>query len=275
MQKFDVELVGKIGSMALINKEYNDIDYNIFARIGRELDPSCIWVTSGSTEIGRIDYIKRNGKELKGSDEEVKTDYSAQGQSILMKNYREFIDSRYSVRQFLVEHHHFNDDVKKEHLKSALLRCSSQNAIPIINYNDAVSYEENRKLEIASLKKRKSEVVECIDNDETASTIATLIKPKYLLILTSVNGVYKDLTDEKSLISEISGSTVQEVLDNISACQNLCSGASRKGANGTKAKLEYIKENVKLGTTVIIANSRFSISGIIKGEVPRTIIIKR
>jgi hypothetical protein len=26
---FDIEMVGKIGSMALINKEDNDIDYNI------------------------------------------------------------------------------------------------------------------------------------------------------------------------------------------------------------------------------------------------------
>ena len=275
MQKFDVELVGKIGSMALINKENQDIDYNIFARIGRELDPSCVWVTSGSTEIGRLDYIKRTGKELKGGDDEVKTDYSAQGQSILMKNYREFIDSRFSVRQFLVEHHHFNDETKREHLKAALLRCRGQNAIPIINYNDAVSYEENRKMEIASLKTKKNKVVECIDNDETASTIAKLIKPKTLLILTSVDGVYENIKDEKSLVKEISGSNYDEVLENISYYQRLCEGTSRKGSNGTGAKLEFIKQNVKLGTIVIIANSKYGIKAILQGSVPRTIIAKR
>jgi glutamate 5-kinase len=275
MSSYDIEIVGKIGSMALINRDYNDIDYNIFARIGRELDPSCIWVTSGSTEIGRIDYIKRNGKELKGTDEEVKTDYSAQGQSILMKNYREFIDSRYSVRQFLVEHHHFNDVEKRAHLKAALLRCRTQNAIPIINYNDAVSYEENRRWEIASLRNKRRDVVECIDNDETASTIARLIIPRYLLILTSVDGVYTDINDPASLTTEISGSTVQEVLDNISYYQTLCNGSSRKGAGGTRAKLEFIKENVKLGTTVIISNSKYGIQRAIRGEVPRTVIQKR
>ena len=31
---FDFELVGKIGSMALIRKEDMDIDYNIFSRLG-------------------------------------------------------------------------------------------------------------------------------------------------------------------------------------------------------------------------------------------------
>ncbi len=272
MGNYDIDLVGKIGSMALINREYNDIDYNIFARIGRELDPNCIWITSGSTEIGRLDYIKRNGKELSGTDEEIKTDYSAQGQSILMKNYREYIDSRYSVRQFLVEHQHFNDKEKRKHLKSALLRCRTQNAIPIINYNDAVSYEENRRWEIASLKNSHTNVVECIDNDETASTIARLIIPRYLLILTSVNGVYADINDPSSLVAEISGASVQEVLANISYYQSLCSGSSRKGAGGTRAKLEFIKENVKLGTTVIISNSRYGIGKALKGEAPRTII---
>ena len=55
MTAFDVELVGKIGSMALINKEYNDIDYNRIARSTRERRPGCFWVTSGATEIGRLD----------------------------------------------------------------------------------------------------------------------------------------------------------------------------------------------------------------------------
>ena len=39
MATFDCELVGKIGSMALIRKEDQDIDYNIFSRLGSELKP--------------------------------------------------------------------------------------------------------------------------------------------------------------------------------------------------------------------------------------------
>ena len=44
MAKFDFEFVGKIGSMALIRKQDNDIDYNIFSRLGAELRPGMIWV---------------------------------------------------------------------------------------------------------------------------------------------------------------------------------------------------------------------------------------
>ena len=59
MMDYQFDLVGKIGSMALIRKEDKDIDYNIFSRLGAELKPGMIWVTSGATEIGRLDYLKR------------------------------------------------------------------------------------------------------------------------------------------------------------------------------------------------------------------------
>lgn len=268
--KFDIELVGKIGSMALIDKERNMLDYSLIARLSRELRPGYIWVTSGAVETGRLDYINRTGEELTGTDEDVKTDYSAQGQSILMSTYRQFVDPKYSLRQVLVEHQHFNDDEKREHLKNMLLRSPSQNAIPIVNYNDAVSTEESRRFEIQSLKNKKAKVVECVDNDETASQIACLVKAKNLLIFTSADGIYKNPKDPSTLIKEIGGSTIQEVLDNITECENYCDGASRKGANGAKAKLEYIKDAVKNGTTVHIASAKYTIEEVLSDLAPCT-----
>ena len=96
--QYDFDLVGKIGSMALIRREDADIDYNIFSRLGSELKPGMIWVTSGAAEIGRLDYIKRTGHELTCDSVDAKTDYAAQGQSILMEQYRHFIRQEYSVR---------------------------------------------------------------------------------------------------------------------------------------------------------------------------------
>ena len=268
--KFDIELVGKIGSMALIDKESNILDYTLIARLSSELKPGYIWVTSGAAETGRLDYIKRNGKELKGSPEDIKTDYAAQGQSILMSTYRQYVDPKYSLRQILVEHQHFNDDEKREHLKATLLRCREQNAIPIINYNDAVSTEESRRFEIQSLKNKNKKVVECVDNDETATQIACLVKAKNLLILTSADGIYKDSKNPDTLIEEISGKDVYEVLENITECENYCNGASRAGANGARAKLEYVKEAVKIGTNVIIASAKHSIKDILSGKAKAT-----
>ena len=85
MAEFDVEVVGKIGSMALVNRDFNDINYNILAFVSRQLKPGMIWVSSGATEIGRIDYVRRTGRELGDDDQLNKVDYSAQGQAILMQ----------------------------------------------------------------------------------------------------------------------------------------------------------------------------------------------
>ena len=58
MANFNFDAVIKIGSMALIRKEDNDLDYNIFARLASELKPGFILVSSGATEIGRIDFLR-------------------------------------------------------------------------------------------------------------------------------------------------------------------------------------------------------------------------
>lgn len=265
----EVELVGKIGSMALIDKKDNMIDYTRVARLSRELRPGYIWISSGATEIGRLDYIMRSGEELPDT-EDSKTDYAAQGQTILMQTYRQYIDSKYSVRQFLLEHHHFNDPVKREHILNSLLRCLSQNAIPIINYNDAVSTSENRLMEIAALSRKQHNVHEYYDNDETAAQVARLVHAKRLLILTSVDGIYADPADPASLIEDISapnGALLHQEIEKAKAC---CEGASRKGANGAKAKLEYVKAAAVEGTSVYIANGAYSISDVLSGAVRST-----
>lgn len=266
---FDTELVGKIGSMALIDKADGIIDYTRVARLSHELKPGYIWISSGATEIGRLDFMARNGYELHG--ETAKTDYAAQGQAILMQTYRQFVDPRYSVRQVLVEHQHFNDEEKCNHLKSLLLRCKEQNAIPVVNYNDAISNEENRRMEIMALAQHHAgRVYECVDNDETASRIACLVRSKYLLIFTSVDGIYANPEDPSTLIPIISGQNEYELLEHIEEKKRYCEGASRAGANGAKAKLEYIKDAAIQGTTVFIANAKYTIADVLAGNAPST-----
>ncbi len=272
MSTFDIDLVGKIGSMALIRKSEHDIDYNVFSRIGKNLEPGMIWVSSGAVEIGRLDYINRIGHELIGDKSDVMTDYSAQGQAILMGEYRRYIPEKYAVRQLLVEHTHFNDPEKREHIFRFLTRCKAQNAIPIVNYNDTVSFEENRRWELSKLRKDGvKHVVECIDNDETAAVISTLVHSKYLLIFTSADGIYADPADPSTLIPAVEGKDAEELLCAIDELQGHCVGASRSGAGGAKAKLEFIKEPIKQGTTVFIASPRYTISEVLRGSVPHTV----
>jgi glutamate 5-kinase len=271
MSSFDFDVVVKIGSMALISQKDNDLDYNRISRLAKELRPGYILVSSGATEIGRLDYIKRNGSELKGDMEEIKTDYSAQGQSILMGLYREFINPKYSVRQVLVEHSHFNDHEKAEHIKRLLFRAANQNAIPIINYNDPVSNEENRKMEIAAMRRECDDaVVECVDNDETAAVTAHLVSARKLVMLTSAEGILKDLNDPASLIEDVSGKTLGEVNAKIDRLIEYCVGSSREGAAGARAKLEFARGPLNYGAEVIIAHARHKLGDILEGKIKCT-----
>ena len=239
---YEFDLVGKIGSMALIRREDKDIDYNIFSRLGSELKPGMIWVTSGATEIGRLDYIKRTGCELSGDPEQDKTDYAAQGQSILMQNYRQFIRPEYGVRQLLVEHTHFNDLEKRE----------------------------NRKMELAVRRERGDLAYECVDNDETAAVIAGLVHAKTLVLMTSTEGIYQNPSDPTTLVRDVTGKTIEEVETAVRKLQANCVGASRAGANGARAKLEYALQSVRGGTTVIIGHARHRLSDLVEGRVACT-----
>ena len=267
---YTFDLVGKIGSMALIRKEDQDIDYNIFSRLGADLKPGMIWVTSGATEIGRLDYIKRTGCELSGDPDQDKADYASQGQSILMQNYRQFIAPEYGIRQLLVEPTHFNDAEKREHIRKLLIRAARQKTIPIVNYNDPVSDEENRKMELAVRRSHGDVVHECVDNDETAAVIAGLVHAKMLVLLTSTEGIYRDPKDPSTLVRDVTGATVEAVEQKVRKLQENCVGASRAGANGARAKLEYALDSVRGGTTVIIGHARHRLRDLVAGRVPCT-----
>lgn len=155
-----------------------------------------------------------------------------------------------------MEHQHFNDPEKREHIRKLFLRAKEQGAIPIVNYNDPVSDEENRKWELSNLRREHREVHECVDNDETAAVIAGLVTARTLLIMTSTEGIYADPKDPKTLIRDVEARTPEEMERKIRELQTYCMGASRAGANGAHAKLEYALGPAMRGTTVIIGHGR-------------------
>lgn len=265
-----IDLVVKIGSMALIQHGDGTIDYNIFQRLGDDLRPGMALVTSGATEIGRLDYLHRAGHELNGDPEQDKTDYASQGQIVLMDNYRKFVHPEYGIRQLLVEHTHFNDAVKREHILKFLQRAAAQNCIPIINYNDPVSDEENRKMELSGRREGGEQVVECVDNDETAAVITALLKAKTLVLLTSTEGVYRDISDPSTLVRDVFAPDIEGLTEQITELRKSCRGASRIGAGGADAKLAYALRAARSGSRVIIGHARHHIADLIAGTIPCT-----
>ena len=111
---------------------------------------------------------------------------------------------------------------------------------------------------------------ECVDNDETAAVIAGLVKAKLLVLMTSTEGIYREVGNPDSLVREVTGKTYEEVEKKVRELQNSCIGASRAGANGAKAKLEYALGCVRGGTTVVIGHARHHLSDLAEGRVPCT-----
>ena len=125
-------------------------------------------------------------------------------------------------------------------------------------------------MEIAQLRDKTEDVVECVDNDETAAVIAGLVEAKTLLIMTSADGIYTDPHDPSTIVREVTAHDGEEMERSIRKLQEYCSGASRAGANGAKAKLEYILPCARRGMTVIIGHARYRISQLLGGDVPCT-----
>ena len=125
-------------------------------------------------------------------------------------------------------------------------------------------------MELAARREKGGEVHECVDNDETAAVIAGLVKAKMLVLMTSTEGIYRDKGDPDSLVREVTGKTYEEVEKKVRELQNSCVGASRAGANGARAKLEYALGCVRDGTTVVIGHARHHLSDLAEGRVPCT-----
>jgi glutamate 5-kinase len=151
-----------------------------------------------------------------------------------------------------------------------LLRCPKQNAVPIINYNDAVSDAENRKMELEARREKGERTVECVDNDETAAVIAGLVNAETLVILTSAEGIYRNASDPSTLVEWVSGRNADEIEANIRILQESCIGASRAGAQGARAKLEYIIPEARRGATVIIGHSQHRVADLVSGKIACT-----
>ena len=111
---------------------------------------------------------------------------------------------------------------------------------------------------------------ECVDNDETAAVIANLVHARTLVLMTSTEGIYRDPKDPETLVRDVTGKDPESVEKQIRILQESCVGASREGANGARAKLEYALQCVRNGTLVIIGHARHRLSDLTEGRVPCT-----
>ena len=196
--QYDFELVGKIGSMALIRQRGSaDIDYNIFSRLGRELKPRHDLGDErrgGNRPAGLYQVARGTELTVRQRGCRIRPTTRAQGQSILMEQLPPLHRGRnIPCARCWWSISHFNDPEKREHIRRLLPpRERSRARFRLSTTTTPFPTRKTARWELSNLRREHRDVVhECVDNDETAAVIAGLVTTKMLLIMTSTEGIYR------------------------------------------------------------------------------------
>ena len=73
-------------------------------------------------------------------------------------------------------------------------------------------------------------------------------------------------------IETVVGSSPEDINAKIDKMIRYCNGTSRDGSNGASAKLQFAKEALSMGTTVMIAHARHRLRDIMSGKIPCTVL---
>jgi glutamate 5-kinase len=236
------KVVVKIGSSVIAPS--GKVSLDVVSRIVRDIveveKSSCrvIVVSSGAIACGlnKLEY-KKKPQEMYSL-----MAISSLGQIVLMDIYAgEFKKHRKLCAQILLTWDDFDNRKRFLNARSCINNLLNLGVIPIINENDAVSFEEIR----------------FGDNDRLAALVADLMQADILIILSDVNGLIED------------GKVIGVVPKIDSRILRLAKKEDKIfTAGGMRAKLEAAKIATSSGIKTIIANGHLKrvISRLLRGE---------
>ncbi len=190
-------------------------------------------VSSGAVAAG----MKKLGLRTKPKDIRLKQAAAAVGQSSLMWAYeRSFGEHGIKVAQVLLTGDDFSDRKRYINSKNTLVALLQYGVVPVVNENDTVATDEIR----------------FGDNDNLAALVAILVEAERLIILSDVDGLYREdprVHRDAGLIP-----CVEEVTP---AIEKLAGGSgSAIGTGGMFSKVMAAKRAAAHGIAVHIVNGR-------------------
>lgn len=188
-----------------------------------------ILVTSGAVAGG----MSSLGLTERPSDLALMQASAAVGQSRLMHTYEQLFFGKKVVAQLLVSSDDFSSTMRYLNFSNTLRKLLDLKVLPIINENDSVSV---RELE-GSFG----------DNDELSALVATAVKADWLILLTDVDGFYR----QNGHLSPEIARTVKQITPAVEA---ECGGNGRLGRGGMLSKLKAARMAMESGIHVAIAN---------------------
>ena len=227
------KIVVKIGSSLLAHSDRLTLRYafinGLLSDISQLLSEGydIVLTSSGSVALG-LNMIGKRPEDAGVLDKQAA---AACGQPLLMNAYKQVASEHgMNVAQVLVTVDDMEDRRRFLNIKNTMLRLFENDVLPILNENDSVV---PRNLKVG-------------DNDRLATKVAQMIEANYLIILTSVDGLYdRDPADPDAVfISEIS---------DVSQHLTSTTGTSALGTGGMLTKMQAANMAQNAGCETIIA----------------------
>ena len=218
----------KIGSSVIVSPKKGIAALRIkqFAVQARELITAgygVVFVVSGAVVSG-----EKTLKILADSSIEKQLLAGAGQVQLISKITRIFHQKRIATIQMLINKSDFRSLQKKNNIKCVVNEAAKREIVPIINENDVV--------ELNSFG----------GNDYLASALARLVRCKYLIVLTDVDGV---LSKEMTLLKEVR----QQALSDVALIKN---SGHKGGVGGMRAKIAASAEAANAGVRTVITNGK-------------------
>jgi glutamate 5-kinase len=218
-------IIVKIGTESLVDFEDSE---KIKRLIDAIADKNREWIHILLVTSGAVDFWRKTRWVIK-SQSENKPLLAAIWWDSLMQSYRQkFAEKSTDIAGFLVTHADIEDQSdRRDVFKRTIESAWEQWIIPIINENDALSFEE-----LEALKR-------WADNDKNALLLARVFWAKQLLFITNTNGVYEDKNMPSTRIARMNYSELTKEKIGI-----LCplDAKSSTGTGGMASKLSIAYE---------------------------------
>ena len=230
MKNFDANksqrVVIKIGSSLLTNSK-GGVNKTLLKNVAADIDwllnkgKKIIVVSSGAISIGK-------GKL------NIKNAVAARGQIELMTAWKnEFKKYKKQVAQILLSPSDIKNKKSSKNAIATIENLLNFSCVPIINENDTTSTEE----------------IKFGDNDILAAQIATLIKADHLILLSNVDGLYKEPPKNNK-----NDDLVLEVKTITQKIKDMAGAASKLGKGGMISKIKAAEICIKSKCSVIITS---------------------
>lgn len=159
---------------------------------------------------------------------------AAAGQIALMNHYYQvFQKIGIEVAQILLTRDDFNDRQRYLNIRNCIMNLIGKGIVPIVNENDSVAVEE----------------LKFGDNDMLAGYVAMGLKADVLVVLTSVEGLYRKKGKRKEIIPEVS--EINEEIENM-----VYEEKTVMGTGGMRSKIATAKMVTSAGEPVVLADGR-------------------